>query len=254
LREHVIDLVAPAIDDLLAAADGRTVLANGHTTQLATRDASIREIGPNWREQFLGVLTNPSLLYLLLLAGLAGVTFELTHPGIYAPGVLGTICLLLAGYGLNLLPVDYAGLALAIFGFGLIVAEAFIPAFGAFVLGGAAAFLIGSLLMFRDAGLRPPLGAIYAATIAAVLVFGVALGALLRARRHPVVSGDATLLGATGRVTAWNDRTGHVIVHGEHWNARGSGPLAAGESARVIGRDGLMLLVEAATNQPRKQE
>jgi membrane-bound serine protease (ClpP class) len=244
LREHVIDLVAPTAADLLATADGRTVLVNGHTTQLATRDAVLREIAPNWRERLLGVLTNPSLIYLLLLAGLAGVAFEMTHPGIYLPGVLGTICLLLAGYGLNLLPIDYAGLALAVFGFGLIVTEAFVPAFGAFVLGGAAAFLIGSLMMFRSPGLRPPLEAIFAATAAAALIFGVALGALMRARRRPVVSGDATLFGTTGRVASWSGATGHVIVRGEHWNARATHPLAAGDAVRVIGRDGLMLLVD----------
>jgi hypothetical protein len=109
---------------------------------------------PDWRDRLLGVLTNPSILTVLLLAGLAGVTFELTHPSIFAPGVPSTICLLLGGYGLNLLPIDYAGVALAAFGLGLIVTEAFVPAFGAFVLGGAAAFLIGSLMMFRDPGRR----------------------------------------------------------------------------------------------------
>jgi membrane-bound serine protease (ClpP class) len=246
LREHVIDLIADSTADLLAAADGREVVVAGQTMRLATRGAVLHEVRPDWRDRLLAVITDPSILYLLLLAGVAGIVFELTHPGIYLPGVLGTICLLLGGYGLNLLPIDYAGLALALFGVGLMVAEAFVPAFGAFVLGGAAAFLIGSLMMFREPGLRPPLAAVVAATVACVVLFGIVLGALLRVRRRPVVSGDATLLGVTGRVADWHGGAGRVRLRGEYWNARSAGKLAAGDTVRVVGRDGLWLVVEAA--------
>ena len=172
--------------------------------RLATAGAAVREvIDPNWRDRLLGVLTNPSILYLLLLAGVAGVAFELTHPGIFAPGVLGTICLLLGGYGLNLLPIDYAGVALAVFGLGLMVAEAFVPAFGAFVLGGAAAFLIGSLMMFREPGLRPPREVIYAATAGG----GPHLrrGARRAAARAPPAGGERR------RHTARKDRPRHRL-------------------------------------------
>ena len=247
LEQHVVELQANSVAALLAAADGRSVLAGGRTVRLATADATIREVVPDWRDRMLGVLTNPAILYLLLLAGVAGVAFEMTHPGIFAPGVLGTICLLLGAYGLNLLPIDYAGVALAAFGLGLMIAEAFVPAFGAFVLGGAAAFLIGSLMMFREPDLAPPRAAIYAATVACAVVFGVVLGALLRARRRPVVSGDVTLLGAAGRVAEWAGDTGRVQVQGVYWKARAGAPLAVGEGVRVIGRDGLWLLVEAAS-------
>ena len=245
LREHVVDLQATSVEDLLAAADGRTVIVAGQPQQLTTRGVVVHELTPDWRDRLLGILTNPSILTMILLAGLAGVTFELTHPGIFAPGVLGTICLLLGGYGLNLLPIDYAGAALAVFGLGLIAAEAFVPAFGAFVLGGAAAFLIGTLMMFHDPGLRPPLIAILTATLGALVVFGVVLGALLRMRRRPVVSGDAALLGGSGRVTAWQRDQGKVQVRGEYWNARAARPLSIGTAVRVIGRNGLWLLVEA---------
>ena len=111
----------------------------------------------------LAGVTDPSIVYLLLLAGVGGIAFELSHPGVFAPGVVGAICLLLGGYGLNLLPVNYAGLALALLGLGLMIAEAFVPAFGAFVLGGAASFIIGSLMMFDAPGLRLPLGVIIGA-------------------------------------------------------------------------------------------
>ena len=246
LREHVVELTAGSVGDLLAQADGRSVVVAGQPVTLATAGAVPREVRPDWRERLLGVLTNPSLLYLLLIAGLAGVAFELTHPGIFAPGVLGVICLLLGAYGLNLLPIDYAGVALAIFGLGLIAAEAFVPAFGAFVLGGAASFLIGSLMMFRDPGLRPPDEAIFAATLAMVVLFGFVLEALLRGRRQPVVSGDSLLLGADGRVTSWQDGTGQVMVQGAFWKARAACPLAVGDAVRVTGREGLWLLVEAS--------
>ena len=244
LREHVVELQAGSLAALLAAADGRSVVVAGQPVRLATAGATVRQVVPDRRDRLLGVLTNPSIIYLLLLAGLAGIAFELTHPGIFAPGVLGTICLLLGGYGLNLLPIDYAGAALAAFGLGLIVAEAFVPAFGAFVLGGAAAFLIGSLMMFRDPSLQPSRPTVVAATLGAVLVFGVVLGALLRSRRRPVVTGEATLLGTEGRVATWSGEAGQVQVRGERWHARASRPLVPGDAVRVIGRDGLWLLVE----------
>jgi membrane-bound serine protease (ClpP class) len=152
---------------------------------------------------------------------------------------------LLGGYGLNLLPIDYAGVALVVFGLGLMAAEAFVPTFGAFVLGGAAAFLIGSLMMFRAPGLRPPPTVLVAATLGAVVVFGIVLGALLRVRRRLVVTGDANLLGAGGRVVTWQGGHGKVLVRGEYWNARAARPLAVSTAVRVTARDGLWLLVEA---------
>jgi membrane-bound serine protease (ClpP class) len=244
LREHVIDLQAISVEDLLATADGRTVIVAGRPLRLTTSGAAVHIVMPDWRDRLLDVLTNPSILTILLLAGVAGVTFELTHPGIFAPGVMGTICLLLGGYGLNLLPIDYAGVALAVFGLGLMAAEAFVPAFGAFVVGGAAAFLIGALMMFRTPGLRPPTMVLLAATLGAMVAFGVVLGAMLRVRRRPVASGDVTLLGADGRVATWQGGQGRVLVRGEYWNARAAGPLTIGATVRVTGRNGLWLLVE----------
>ncbi|CAH2600749.1 putative membrane-bound ClpP-class protease associated with aq_911 [Rhodovastum atsumiense] len=249
LREHVVDLVASGLPDLLAAADGREVVAAGRPVRLATRDAVIRPVAPDWRDRLLATLTNPGLLYLLLLAGMAGIAFELSHPGILAPGVLGVICLLLASYGLNLLPIDHAGAALLLFGLALMVAEAWVPSFGALGIGGAAAFLIGSLMMFEDPGFRPPLALILGATLACLALFAGVLAMLLRARRRPVVSGDAMLIGAAGQVTAWHGTEGQVCVRGEYWNARSNaGPgraLVVGGKVRVTGRDGLRLLVEA---------
>ena len=247
LKEHVVDLVAPTLPDLLREADGRTVLAAGRPVQLATADLAIRDIAPDWRERLLSTLTDPTIVYLLLLAGIAGIVFELTHPGIFLPGVIGTICLLLGGYGLNLLPIDYAGLLLALFGIGLMIAEAFVPSFGAFVLGGGTAFLIGSLLMFQNPIFQPSHAAVAGATLASLGLFGIVLVSLLRSRQLPVVTGNAALIGATGRATRWNGTEGQVMVDGVFWNARAERPLDVGQPIRVVGRDGLNLLVEAAT-------
>jgi len=220
------------------------VIVQGRPVRLATAGLEIVTLEPRWRDRLLALLTNPSVVYLLLLAGLIGVAFELSHPGVIAPGVVGTICLLVGGYGLNLLPIDYAGVALALFGVGLMTAEAFVPAFGAFVLGGAAAFAIGSVMMFENPDLRPPAEVIAGATLVAVGLFAVVLTLLLRARRRPVVTGNAVLVGASGRTTSWADGEGEVMVHGERWHARATRPLGPDQPVKVVQREGLTLLVE----------
>jgi membrane-bound serine protease (ClpP class) len=243
--QHVIDIVANDVQDLLEQANGRTVIAQGHKVVLVTHNLSVVTVEPGWRDHLLALLTDPSIVYLMLLAGLFGITFEFTHPGVYAPGVIGVICLLVGAYGLNLLPIDYAGLALAVLGLGLMVTEAFIPAFGAFVLGGAAAFAIGSLMMFRAAGMRPPTSVIAGATLLSATLFGAVLSLLLRARRRPVVTGTAALEGLPGQILGWAGDQGEVMVQGERWRARCPDALSPGQSVRVVGRQGLTLLVEA---------
>ncbi|MBI3515513.1 MAG: nodulation protein NfeD [Proteobacteria bacterium] len=244
LAQRVIDVVATSEADLLKQVDGRTVMVLGKKIRLATAGLEIVTVEPTWRDQMLGLLTNPNVVYLLLLAGLMGVAFELTHPGVIAPGVVGTICLLVGGYGLNLLPIDYAGVALALLGIGLMVAEAFVPAFGALGLGGAAAFAIGSLMMFENPDLRPPISMIVGATLASTALFAVVLALLLRARRRPVVTGNAVLVGALGQTTRWAGAEGEVMVHGERWQARAARPLAPGQAVKVVDRQGLTLVVE----------
>jgi membrane-bound serine protease (ClpP class) len=247
LEKHVIDLVADDVPDLLAKADGRSVIVAGKTIRLETAGLAITEVEPGLRDRLLALLTDPSIVYLLLLAGLFGIAFEMSHPGIYAPGVIGVICVLVGGYGLNLLPIDYAGLALVLLGLGLMATEAFVPSFGAFVLGGASSFVIGSLLMFEAPGMQLPLAIVAVATLAAAALFGLVLALLVRARRRPVVSGTASMVGAPGRaIIGWTGLQGEVVVQGERWRARATGPLHSGQVVHVIGRDGLTLLVEPA--------
>ena len=233
--------------DLLAKADGHSAIVQGKPVKLATAGLVVVEIEPGLRDRLLALLTDPSIVYLLLLAGLFGIAFEASQPGIYAPGVIGVICVLIGGYGLNLLPVDYAGLALVLLGIGLMATEAFVPSFGAFVLGGASAFVIGSLLMFETAGVQLPLEVIAVATLVAAALFGLLLALLVRARRRPMLGGTATLIGAPGRaLIGWEGERGEVVVQGERWRARTTRPLRSGAPTRLGARDWLLLIVEPA--------
>ncbi len=209
LEQHVIDLVASDVPGLLAKANGRGVIVQGKRVLIDTRELKVAEVEPGLLDRLLALLTDPSIVYLLLLAGLFGIAFEASHPGIYAPGVIGVMCLLVGGYGLNLLPINYAGLALVLLGLGLMATEAFVPSFGAFVLGGISAFVIGSLLMFEARSEQLPLTVIAGATLASVALFGLVLALLVRARLRPVVSGTAALVGSPGRTIA-GVRTGDI--------------------------------------------
>lgn len=246
LTQHVIDLVAPSVTDLLAQADGRMVVIRNKPLRLATRGLQVVMLKPDWRDRLLSAISDPQVVYLLLLAGLAGIAIELTHPGLITPGVIGSICLLVGGYGLDLLPIDYAGVALTLLGIGLMTAEAFIPAFGALVLGGATAFAIGSVMMFEDPGFRPSLAVIAGATLTTAALCGIVLSLLIRARRRPLVTGTGALIGLPGCVIRWASCEGEVLVQGEHWRARAEHPLRPGQAVRVVGRQGLVLLVENA--------
>jgi membrane-bound serine protease (ClpP class) len=142
------------------------------------------------------------------------------------------------------MPIDYAGVALVLLGVGLMVAEAFIPAFGSFVLGGATAFAVGSVMMFSGPGQALPPALVGGATLVGLMLFGVVLRLLVRARRRPVVTGTASLIGRMGTATAWSGSGGDLLVQGERWRGRATTPLRPGQAIRVVGREGLTLLVE----------
>ncbi len=182
-----------------------------------------------------------------MLIGVYGLILEFFNPGAVAPGLVGTICLLLALYALALLPINYAGAALVLFGVALMVAEAHIGAFGALGVGGIAAFVVGALLMFPAPapGFALSDGVVIGAAIGSAAVFLVLLAVGLRARKRPVVTGGEALLGSEGETLSWQDREGRVRVSGEIWQARADAPLAAGSRVKVVGRDGLVLRVEA---------
>ncbi|WP_420909603.1 NfeD family protein [Kaistia nematophila] len=245
LEARVIDLIARDVPDLTGRIDGRKVeLADGSQRTLATRGIAVATFDPGWLIRLLSVITDPNIAVLLMLAGVYGLLFEFMSPGLVAPGVVGTICLLLGFYALNLLPIDYAGLALMLLGLTFLAVEAFNPTV-VLGLGGLAAFLLGSAMLLRaeQPGFtlsRPVIGGV------AILVFGLSLltaRALWRIRRHPARVGGEAMRGATAEVIDWRGDEGHVFAQGERWQARGAEGFLPGEAVEVAAIDGLTLTV-----------
>jgi membrane-bound serine protease (ClpP class) len=244
--QRVIEIVAADLSDLLKQADGRTVKVAGKEVTLKTAGLSLVEIEPDSRARILSIITNPTIAYLLLLAGIYGLMFEFISPGTYFPGVLGGIALLVGLYALNLLPINYAGAGLLLLGVALMAAEAFLPSFGVIGIGGIAAFVIGSLFLFRGdvPGFQLAWQAVAATTVASAAFLIVAVGAALRAHRRVVVIGDAAFIGSAAEVLAWSGDRGEVQIHGERWRATSAAALIPGQRVRIVARRDLTLTVE----------
>jgi membrane-bound serine protease (ClpP class) len=246
LQQHVIEIVAKDVPDLLQQLQGRKVKPGDREVVLETRGLAVRSIVPDWRTRVLLILTHPTIAYGLLLVGIYGLLLEGYNPGAVLPGVVGALALLLGLYGLQLLEVNYAGLALMALGVGLIVAEFFMPAFGSLGVGGLAAFVIGSILLFdnRASGLRVALPLIVGIAVAGGLVIVTVGWLAARARSRPLSSGVETMIGAS--VEAVGDCRDRCVVRygGELWNARTASPLRAGQQARIVKVVELTLWVE----------
>jgi membrane-bound serine protease (ClpP class) len=246
LELKVIDLVAADVPQLLRQLDGRTLSVLGRERRLATIAAETIEFQPDWRTRMLVVITDPSIAYLLLMIGMYGLLLEFYNPGLVAPGVIGGICLLLALFALQMLPVSYTGLALVVFGIGLMVAEHYAPGFGILGMGGITAFVLGSIMLIDTdvPGYRVPWQLIAGVAAASAGFLVVVLGFAMRARARPVVSGREQMLGETGEVLAETDGGVFARIHGEVWKVRANAPLGRGQMVRVMGIDGLVLAVE----------
>lgn len=250
LRENVIDIVARDLPDLLKQVDGRTVQVHAGPVTLATAGLPIEALPPDWRQKLLSVIANPSFALILMMIGVYGLIFEFSSPGFGLPGTVGAICLLLALFALQLLPVNYAGLGLILLGMALLAAEVFTPSFGVLGLGGVAAFIAGGLLLFdRDIpGFGVPLPLILGLAVTSAAVVLAAGGMALRARRQPVVSGSEEMHGIPGQVLAVDDNGAWVQVHGERWRADSQDKLTVGAPVRVTGMRGLTLEVRVDTD------
>ncbi|MCB1776832.1 MAG: nodulation protein NfeD, partial [Candidatus Competibacteraceae bacterium] len=254
LQQKVIDVIAVNVPELLTQIDGRSVTVAGETRQLTTGKLAIEVLKPDWRNQLLALIAHPMVAYVLMLIGVYGLFFELSNPGMAAPGVLGGICLLLALFAFQVLPINYTGLALLLLGLTFMVAEAFAPSFGILGLGGIAAFVAGSLLLWDETGpgYEVPLGLIMGFALAsAVILLGLAT-LMLRQRHRPVVSGQEQLLGAIGVVT--DEEAGWARVHSESWRIHAQQPLFRGERVQVTGRKGLTLFVQSLDSASIKEE
>ncbi|HEY5994061.1 MAG TPA: nodulation protein NfeD [Gallionellaceae bacterium] len=253
LKLKVIDLVAADLPALLRQLDGRRVNVLGVERTLQLKSARIVEMEPDWRSRLLAVIADPSIAYLLMLAGIFGIFFELSNPGFVLPGVIGAISLLLALFAFQVMPINYVGVVLILLGIAFMAAEVFIPGFGVMGIGGIVAFVLGSVMLV-DTGI-PGYGVPWAviapvALLSALFIFFVA-GMALKARKRPVKSGSEEMIGYTGSVLEDCDGTnGLAQVHGETWRITCKQPLARGQKIKVIHIAGLVLEVEPVTGSP----
>jgi membrane-bound serine protease (ClpP class) len=247
-KEGVVDLVADSLNDLLAQADGRKVLVAGVETTLRTRNADIVAVAPDWRTKALSAISDPNVAFLLMLIGFYGLILEFWNPGTFAPGVIGAISLIVGLTALTALPVNYGALGLLVLGILLMIGEAFTPGVGALGIGGLAAFIVGGLFLFEggdtDIEFAVSRWLIFGSAIAtAGMIVGIG-GAAWSARKRAPVTGSEQLIGTRGEVVSWSELRGNVRVLGEIWSARADRPLQVNDTVRVVGREGLTLIVE----------
>lgn len=246
LSLKVIDFVAANRSDLLAKIDGRTVETGAGKITLKTKTAKIVEVEMGLRERVLSVISNPTIAYILLILGMAGLYFELSTPGAILPGVLGGICLILAFYAFHTLPINYAGLLLIILGLILFIAEVKVVSHGILTVGGIVAMILGSLMLIDSPApfLQISLSAILGVTAATTAFFVFAIGAVFRAHRRQPATGREGLVGQAGVARTRLTPDGLIFIRGEIWNATCDEGVEPGEQVQVTGVTGLKLKVK----------
>lgn len=252
LDENVIDILAADTESLLRQADGREVKVGENMVTLRTAGRAVEPLTPDWRSELLSIITNPTVAYLLMMVGLYGLILEGYNPGALVPGVVGAICLLLALFAFQVLPVNYAGLALIALGVILMVAEIFAPSFGVLGIGGIIALVFGSIILL-DTDVPGFEISPWVIGGTAAISGGVFMGIMylaIRAWGRPVVTGRQQLVGAEAvAVSDFTDGRGGVHVHGERWGARSDRPVSEGDRVVIRDLDGLTLVVEPATGE-----
>jgi membrane-bound serine protease (ClpP class) len=245
LKVKLIDVVSPKLDDLLQAIDGRVVTTAAGKVKIETKNAVVHREEMNLREKILRIITDPTIAYLLLILGLAGLYFEFSTPGAILPGVLGAIALILALYAFQQLPINYAGVLLILLAIVMFIAEIKVVSHGVLTAGGIAAMILGSMMLIDTPApyMRISVGAIVgtAATTAAFFLFVV--GAGVKALRTRTKTGMEGLVGEIGVVRTRLAPRGQIFLSGELWNAESEGEVEPGASVRVTGMDGLTLRV-----------
>lgn len=251
----LIDLVVRDLPELLEQLDGRTVTRfDGRTTTIRSAGAEVRRIQMTRRQQFLSALAHPQVAYILMTLGLLGLTVELWNPGLIAPGVAGGLCLLLAFFAFQILPVSTAGILLVLFGIGLLVLELKVPSFGVLGVGGAVSLVIGSVMLTDTVpGISVSFGFVGPISLAFAALFLFLGGLAFKAMQQRPATGAEALVGRTARTRGALEPglPGQVTLHGEIWNVVSQVPVAAGSPIRVTRVDGLTLIVEPAADQTR---
>lgn len=246
LKLKVIDFISPNLQDLLTKIDGKVVKFDGVTRTLLTKGVKPRSIQMSWRDRLLDIISNPTIAYILLMLGIYGIFFELSSPGAILPGVVGGIFLILAFYALQMLPVNYAGLALIFFAIILFIAEIKVVSHGLLAVGGVISLLLGSLMLFQSPGeyMKISLSVIIPAVLVSAAFFIFAVTKAIEARLSKPTTGTEGLVGEEGTVTTPIAPEGKVSIHGEFWNALSDQPIEKGEKVQVIGLVNLKLKVK----------
>ena len=246
LKQHVIDLIATNTSDLLHQLDGTTIKTISGQHTLHTGGMAIERLEPSWANKIMSIITDPNVAYILMLLGIYGLFFELASPGVILPGVIGGICLFLALFAFQILPVNFTGLALIMLGIAFMIAEVFMSSFGALGLGGVVAFIIGSIMLMDTGvpGFALSLALIIGVALASAAFFILIANMALKARRRPVVSGREDMTGSLGHAMEDFDTRGNVHIHGEIWKATANASITKGQAVRITGMDGLILSVE----------
>lgn len=255
LEKGLIDLVAQNREELLAQLDQKQVRRfSGNLETLSLKAPQVVVLSPSPGDKLLSAIAHPNIAYILLLMGLLGIYFELSHPGAIFPGVLGGISLLLALFALSVLPVNYVGVLLLLLAMGFFVAEVKVTSYGLLTVAGLICFVLGSAMLI-DApipSLRVGWGVILptAFVVAAVVIF--LLSRVIQAHRSPPITGIEGMIGETGMAVSPLRPTGKVFVHGEYWHAVAKTPVAEGETVRVVAVKGSQLEVVPASRNGEK--
>jgi membrane-bound serine protease (ClpP class) len=244
LELNVINIVAENLEDLLDQLDGFQLSVDGEPVLLMTSELRLNHFEQSWRYKLLGVISDPTIAYLLLLLGFYGLIYELANPGFLLPGVAGAISLMLALYALQLLPVNYSGLVLMILGIGFLIGEAFMPSFGTLGVGGIIAFAAGSLILIDDQTMRVALPTIMGTTAISALLVILLMSRVAMMRRKRIHTGVEAMVGTMGEARSDFTGSGLVWVNGESWNAHSSVPVKKGDQVKILSVNGLDLIIE----------
>jgi membrane-bound serine protease (ClpP class) len=246
LKNKVIDLVAPDITALVNALDGRTVDVVIGKRTLRTSGVEVEKITMGFRDKLLGIISNPNVAYILMILGFYGFYFELSNPGAIFPGVAGAICLILAFYALQTLPINYAGLMLIILAIALFIAEAFITSHGILGVGGTVAMLLGSVMLIDSPApsLQISWTVILPVVAMSAFLFLITVTVAVRVHKEKTDTGTEGIIGMQAVVKSDLNPEGQVFVHGEYWNARSVEVVHQGEKVTIVGIEGLTLIVK----------
>ena len=244
----LIDVIATDLPDLLKKLDGRTITRfDGRSQTLRTAGAGPRSVEMTWAQRILSAVAHPQIAYLLLMLGTLGLTVEMWNPGAIFPGVVGGICLLLAFFAFQVLPVSYAGVLLIVFGLVLLILEVKVTSFGLLGIGGVLSMFFGSMLLMDSPlpELQVGLRLIVPVTLGASALILFLVGLAVRAQKLPTATGEEGMIGSVAKALTPIEpgRTGRVNTRGEIWTATADEPIPPGDTVRVTGLEGLVLAV-----------